>query len=85
VDCGEVVRWRARRWHNLDAFRVLFGGGAIPTMLVSWTEMQSTMEGNRGRNRDGGRRWRRENAAFAREKMNSDGPRFCKHPRHKVL
>ncbi|QCD78956.1 hypothetical protein DEO72_LG1g2592 [Vigna unguiculata] len=72
VDCGEVVRRRARRWRNLDAFRVLFGGGAIPTMLVSWTEAQSTMEGNEGRNRERGRQWRIKKAAFAREKMNSD-------------
>ena len=55
MDCGEVVRRRARWWRNLDAFRVLFSDGAIPTMLVSWTEAQSTMKGNEGRNRDDGR------------------------------
>ena len=67
------ARRRARRWWNLVAFHVLFGGGAIPATLTSWTEAQSTMKSNRGRNRDGGRRWWREDAAFAREKMNSDG------------
>ena len=49
----------ARRWQNLLAFHLLFGGGAKPATLASWTEAQLAMEGNEGRNRDGGRRWRR--------------------------
>jgi len=47
----------ARRWRNLLAFRLLFGGGARPTTLASWTEAQSTMKGNGGRHRDRGRWW----------------------------
>ena len=39
---------RAGRWQNLLPFRLLFGGGARPATLASWTEAQSTMEGNEG-------------------------------------
>jgi len=55
MDGGAVVRRRTRRWCNRGAFRVLFGTGAIPTTLAWWKEAQSTMEGDGGCNRDGGR------------------------------
>ena len=42
-DGGHNEGWTvARRW--LPSFRLLFGGGARPATLTSWTEAQSAME-----------------------------------------
>ena len=58
VEGDEMVRrrarQRARRWRNWGVFRVLFGGGAIPTTLASWTEAHLATDGAVAMEGDGG-------------------------------